>query len=98
MSAIPAISVAGLTKSYTETTGLFDLDLEVPPEAVTALLDPNGAGTTTAVRLMATLSCPPTLCPAGCASSWPTSPSVTPPTPFARSSPTSLSATTSHLR
>jgi ABC-2 type transport system ATP-binding protein len=49
------ISVAGLTKSYTETTGLFDLDLEAAAGSVTALLGPNGAGKTTAVRLLATL-------------------------------------------
>ena len=55
MPVVPAISVAGLTKSYTETTGLFDLDLEVPAGSVTALLGPNGAGKTTAVRLLATL-------------------------------------------
>jgi ABC-2 type transport system ATP-binding protein len=55
MAASAAISVSGLTKAYSETTGIFDLDLEVPAGTVMALLGPNGAGKTTALRILSTL-------------------------------------------
>ena len=55
MAASPAISVSGLTKAYSETTGIFDVDLDVPGETVMALLGPNGAGKTTALRILSTL-------------------------------------------
>jgi ABC-2 type transport system ATP-binding protein len=44
VAAPPAISVSGLTKAYSPTTGIFDVDLEVPGATVMALLGPNGAG------------------------------------------------------
>lgn len=53
-----AISASGLTKRYTETTGVFNLDLDVPVGSVTALLGPNGAGKTTTVRILTTLTKP----------------------------------------
>ena len=55
MAAAPAISASGLTKAYSETTGIFDVDLEVPGGTVMALLGPNGAGKTTALRILSTL-------------------------------------------
>jgi ABC-2 type transport system ATP-binding protein len=55
MAAPPAISVSGLTKAYSETTGIFDVDLEVPAGTIMALLGPNGAGKTTALRILSTL-------------------------------------------
>jgi ABC-2 type transport system ATP-binding protein len=55
MAAAPNISVSGLTKAYSETTGIFDVDLEVPGGTVMALLGPNGAGKTTALRILSTL-------------------------------------------
>ena len=55
MAAAPAISASGLTKAYSETTGIFDVDLEVPGGTVMALLGPNGAGKTTALRVLSTL-------------------------------------------
>ncbi len=55
MEAAPAISASGLTKAYSETTGIFDVDLEVPGGTVMALLGPNGAGKTTALRILSTL-------------------------------------------
>ena len=55
MAAAPAISVSGLTKAYSQTTGIFDVDLEVPGGTVMALLGPNGAGKTTTLRILSTL-------------------------------------------
>lgn len=42
MAAPPAISVSGLIKAYSETTGIFDVGLEVSAGTVMALLGPNG--------------------------------------------------------
>jgi daunorubicin resistance ABC transporter ATP-binding subunit len=55
VAASPAIAVSGLTKAYSETTGIFDVSLEVPAGTVMALLGPNGAGKTTALRILSTL-------------------------------------------
>ena len=55
MAAAPAISASGLTKAYSQTAGIFDVDLEVPGGTVMALLGPNGAGKTTALRILSTL-------------------------------------------
>jgi ABC-2 type transport system ATP-binding protein len=55
VAASPAIWTSGLTKAYSETAGIFDIDLEVPGRTVMALLGPNGAGKTTALRVLSTL-------------------------------------------
>jgi ABC-2 type transport system ATP-binding protein len=55
VTASAAISLAGLTKAYSQTAGVFDMDLEVPAGTVMALLGPNGAGKTTALRVLCTL-------------------------------------------
>jgi ABC-2 type transport system ATP-binding protein len=47
-----AITFEGLTKSYGEKRGVFDLDLEVPEGEIFGFLGPNGAGKTTTIRLM----------------------------------------------
>ncbi|HEX4215985.1 MAG TPA: ATP-binding cassette domain-containing protein [Candidatus Dormibacteraeota bacterium] len=49
------IAVEGLTKAYSDTTGVFDVDFQVPSGSVMALLGPNGAGKTTIVRILSTL-------------------------------------------
>ena len=54
----PAIEVAGLTKSYGDTTVLDGVDLTVPEGSVYALLGPNGAGKTTIVNILSTLLAP----------------------------------------
>ncbi|MEV6345523.1 ATP-binding cassette domain-containing protein [Actinoplanes sp. NPDC051851] len=51
----PAISLAGLRKSFGDTTVLDGIDLTVTEGTVFALLGPNGAGKTTMVRILATL-------------------------------------------
>ncbi len=51
----PAIRVAGLTKSYGDHAVLRGVDLEVARGTIMALLGANGAGKTTAVRILATL-------------------------------------------
>jgi len=50
----------GLGKRYGELWALRDLDLEVPPGTVLGLLGHNGAGKTTAIRILTTLSSPTT--------------------------------------
>jgi ABC-2 type transport system ATP-binding protein len=51
----PAVSVAGLHKSFGAKTVLDGIDLTVTEGTVFALLGPNGAGKTTMVRILATL-------------------------------------------
>jgi ABC-2 type transport system ATP-binding protein len=51
----PAIHVQGLEKSYKELHVLRGVDLEVAPGSIFALLGSNGAGKTTAVRILSTL-------------------------------------------
>ncbi|CAL9510697.1 Daunorubicin_doxorubicin resistance ATP-binding protein DrrA [Streptomyces sp. enrichment culture] len=51
----PAISAAGLRKSYGDKTVLDGIDLAVPAGSVFALLGPNGAGKTTVVNILSTL-------------------------------------------
>jgi ABC-2 type transport system ATP-binding protein len=48
----PAIRTTGLTKSYGERRGVFDLDLEVARGEIFGFLGPNGAGKTTTIRLL----------------------------------------------
>jgi ABC-2 type transport system ATP-binding protein len=50
----------GLGKRYGDLWALRDLDLHVPPGAVLGLLGHNGAGKTTAVRILTTLAQPST--------------------------------------
>ncbi|MEU4641807.1 ATP-binding cassette domain-containing protein [Micromonospora sp. NPDC023814] len=51
----PAIEAEGLRKRYGDTEALAGLDLTVPAGTVCGLLGRNGAGKTTAVRVLATL-------------------------------------------
>ena len=55
MTSTPAIQITGLTKSYGETEVLKGVDLTVPAGSIFALLGSNGAGKTTAVRILSTL-------------------------------------------
>ncbi|HET7339249.1 MAG TPA: ATP-binding cassette domain-containing protein [Candidatus Dormibacteraeota bacterium] len=50
--AAPAIRTSGLTKDYGGGQGLFDLELQVSAGESFALVGPEGAGKTTAVRLL----------------------------------------------
>jgi ABC-2 type transport system ATP-binding protein len=50
-----AISAERLARSFGETHALVDVSLEVPSSSVCALLGRNGAGKTTAVRILTTL-------------------------------------------
>src|ERR1700748_1465166 len=54
------IVAEGLGKRYGDLWALRDLDLEVPAGSVLGLLGHNGAGKTTAVRILTTLSAPTT--------------------------------------
>jgi ABC-2 type transport system ATP-binding protein len=51
----PAIAATGLRKSFGDQVVLDGLDLVVPPGTVFALLGANGAGKTTAVKILSTL-------------------------------------------
>ena len=55
MSVAPAISVAGLEKSFKGVRVLRGVDLEVEAGSIVALLGSNGAGKTTLVRILSTL-------------------------------------------
>jgi ABC-2 type transport system ATP-binding protein len=54
----PAIASSGLGKRYGEQWALRDFDLEVPTGTVLGLLGHNGAGKTTAIRILTTLALP----------------------------------------
>jgi len=51
----PAISTAGLRKSYGDQLVLDGIDITVPQGSIFALLGPNGAGKTTTVQILSTL-------------------------------------------
>ena len=55
MTTTPAIEIAGLTKSYGDHAVLRGVGLHVSPGTIVALLGSNGAGKTTAVRILSTL-------------------------------------------
>jgi ABC-2 type transport system ATP-binding protein len=56
----PAIRAEGLGKRYGDLWALRDLELEVPTGSVLGLLGHNGAGKTTAIRILTTLAAPTT--------------------------------------
>ena len=55
MTITPAIEIVGLTKSYGDHPVLRGVDLSVPSGTIFALLGSNGAGKTTAVKILSTL-------------------------------------------
>ncbi|MDQ6776683.1 MAG: ATP-binding cassette domain-containing protein, partial [Actinomycetota bacterium] len=55
MTSTPALEIAGLTKSYGDHTVLRGINLKVPSGTIVALLGSNGAGKTTAVKILSTL-------------------------------------------
>ena len=59
-SSATAVQARGLGKRYGDLWALRDLDLDVPTGSVLGLLGHNGAGKTTAVRILTTLSAPTT--------------------------------------
>src|SRR6476659_5244063 len=52
MAESPPIEIRGLVKRYGEITAVDDVDLTVNPGDVFGYLGPNGAGTTTSLRMM----------------------------------------------
>jgi len=54
-SPAPALSAAGLRKSFGDKVVLGGIDLHVPEGTVFSLLGPNGAGKTTTVQILSTL-------------------------------------------
>jgi iron(III) transport system ATP-binding protein len=48
-----ALTLRGVTKSFGATSVLHGVDLDVPPERLTAILGPSGCGKTTLLRLIA---------------------------------------------
>jgi ABC-2 type transport system ATP-binding protein len=55
MSSPPAVRVRGLEKSYKQLRVLRGVDFDVARGSIFALLGSNGAGKTTAVRILCTL-------------------------------------------
>src|ERR671931_542315 len=55
-----AVRTEGLGKRYGDLWALRDLDLEVPTGTILGLLGHNGAGKTTAIRILTTLTIPTT--------------------------------------
>jgi ABC-2 type transport system ATP-binding protein len=55
MTTNPAIELVGLTKSYGDLAVLRGVDLAVAPGTIHALLGSNGAGKTTAIKILSTL-------------------------------------------
>src|SRR5256884_7221904 len=51
-----AVEASGLAKSYRDVPVLAGVDLSIPRGSVFALLGPSGAGKTTTVRILATLT------------------------------------------
>ncbi len=51
-SALKAIEVTDLTVAYEEKPVLWDIDLDVPPGVLLAIVGPNGAGKTTLMKAM----------------------------------------------
>jgi ABC-2 type transport system ATP-binding protein len=56
----PGVATEGLGKRYDDIWALRDLDLQVPAGSVLGLLGHNGAGKTTAIRILTTLALPTT--------------------------------------
>src|SRR3954451_15362692 len=52
------VSAQGLGKRYDDIWALRDVDLDVQPGSVLGLLGHNGAGKTTAIRILTTLALP----------------------------------------
>src|SRR6187200_2057036 len=58
MSEATGVVARGLGKRYDELWALRDLDLDVPAGSILGLLGHNGAGKTTALRILTTLAQP----------------------------------------
>jgi ABC-2 type transport system ATP-binding protein len=58
ISSVDAVQVRGLGKRYGDLWALRHLDLDVPRGSVLGLLGHNGAGKTTAIRILTTLALP----------------------------------------
>jgi ABC-2 type transport system ATP-binding protein len=59
-TSAPGVEATGLGKRYGDLWALRDVDLVVPAGAVLGLLGHNGAGKTTAIRILTTLALPTT--------------------------------------
>ena len=52
----PGVEAAGVRRTFGDVVAVADVDLDVPPGQVTALVGPNGAGKTTLLLILATPS------------------------------------------
>jgi ABC-2 type transport system ATP-binding protein len=51
-SVQPAVRARGLTRTFADGVGVFDLDLDVEPGTIFGFIGPSGSGKTTTIRLM----------------------------------------------
>lgn len=58
-TAPPIIETRGLTKRFGSRTAVSDLNLTVPPGTAFGFLGHNGAGKTTVIRMLVSLTRPP---------------------------------------
>jgi ABC-type multidrug transport system ATPase subunit len=54
----PSLTAEGVTRRFGDVTALSDVTVEVPADAITALVGPNGSGKTTLLRLLVGLDSP----------------------------------------
>src|SRR5690348_2353245 len=57
-AAVPAISIAGITKQFGSVEAVRDIDLQIEQGEIVAFLGPNGAGKTTTIDMLLGLSRP----------------------------------------
>ena len=60
MSAAPAISLSGVTKTFGGMTAVDNLDLTIPTGELYGFIGPNGAGKTTTIRMLMSILFPDT--------------------------------------
>jgi ABC-type sugar transport system ATPase subunit len=53
MSNVPALEVRGLSNTFTGQRALIDVDLEVQPGEIRALVGQNGCGKSTLIKVLA---------------------------------------------
>jgi len=66
MPETPALQIRGLSKTFTGQRALIDLDLELQPGEIRALVGQNGCGKSTMIKVLAGYHDPDPGADAGC--------------------------------